>query len=354
MALQPVLENPEGDVLRVPLDGLLETKIYSEIPGSRKESVTTITYRVHSSTTTPSATQSGPIYLATSTKTPENVVDVVIDSGWMGSQLDAKLTSNMRAVQSNDVIYRKMNFQVFNKLTWDNITPANATAELNDVLAQTANVNSNLQEASVHKLKCASGLTGSDDESSFVQPEAASIRCYVRGMNNYGDKPSRFFILGSTLRTSRDAFASQAIQNIQSHLTKGMTFTVSGIIITFVPVFLVAGAYRPCNIAQIEGIRSLAGSRARKMEGKTKPDTGRGTTDTGIAEPVIRPRRLSGSRRVVVPPYDANTSVDVPSQASRRQTPVPPPSVSGSQTRPTPTNPDGDGPPLQQSPGGSS
>lgn len=300
------LVNPEETVVRVPIDGLLQVQVLYEVAGSSKESATSITYRVSTGALPASGilgADTDDVYVRPSTVPSAGVSDVCIQAGSFGQILHTSLVSAMQELQSVDVIYRKVNLISYNSVTWAPFTRSSVPVVGSGRKSQIAFVNSNLQENQVYKFKCTSGATGSNEEEDFIQREAVSIRCYLSGMNSYSDKPSRFIILGTTLKTTREALAAPSLDAISSHLTEGIVVRVANDVpVFFTPVFLVAGSYRPVIVAQIEGVKRVAGSRSRQL---LKPDVSSSNVEnTGTEgvqgrvpdrETTRQPRRQAGS-----------------------------------------------------------
>ena len=320
---QGLIENPEETVMRIPRDGAIVVTINYELPDARRESTTTMAFRVTSNTAAPFGNTSDQVYQAMSTQT-NTVTDIIIRPEVLGQLLEDTIVSCMRNVQSSVVVYRKVNVQCYNKLEWADFERFSSPRTLIGPSAQIVRVNSNLQENEVYRFKCSSGYTGLVETTDFVQEEALSLRCYVRGMEAYGDKPSRFLVLGTCLRNSKEAFQSPYVSNMGLFLRNGTFLRNDPNTISFIPIFKVAGFFRPCVVSQIEGIKRLAGSKSRNVPKSSTPSS-------QAIDVTATPSRPVFTQPTIAPP---RTSISVPLSSGLDLTPrtssgAPPPPATG-------------------------
>lgn len=351
-----LINNAENSTILVPKDGLLEVKIIYELPGSKRESVTTITYRCTTSANGEAGVDTESIYNRISPE-DKSVTDIYIDAGFFGKQLRDKVVQYMQATQPETVTYRKINVQAFNGLAWENFKRESLPKQLPGNLFenQIVRVNSNLRESNIYKFKTESGITGKNVDSNFVQREALGFRCYVKGLESSGDKPSRFIVLGTVFKNSNQAYKSSAVKAIADHLKLGWTTQFGTRSYTFLPVFKVAGFLRPVAAVQIEGIKPLAGSKARSQAKQlddisqtlnsaalnrtfTRQDQGTMPFSSGGTPQIINTQEFLYEQSSVG--YGPNGPV----RLSSEQNPPPPP--------PPPSPPGGGGAPAAPSPPG--
>jgi hypothetical protein len=266
----------------IPNNAVIDLTISYETPGRQRLSSASLAFHV---TTAMPPDGLGIDFPTLSTDDPsfrkstkdDTVVDIGLSPNSLGNALKERFVSHMTDIQSEDVVYRRVDVQVFNPIVWDiKLAPANAPAADKDGVDAvtkrrkrskntTVRINGNLSFNDLYRYKCGSGLVGKVSATTTINPQALAFSLYGSGNDDVMDKQGRFLVSGTTITDRRAALANAKVAALYESLTTPFSIGVAPRIVSLIPVVRVQGRFREIVVATLEGMRSVAGQRLRGL-----------------------------------------------------------------------------------------
>lgn len=253
--------NPnDSERIRCPIGGLMFVDMEYSVPGRVRNSITSLILRVRTTISSPTATSTTEIsnngfgFLASTAAT--GVFDAVFTPAGLGRALYDQIISKLISVQSNKVIYRRVDIRTSNAVNFITGPPSYSYGGA----VQTVTINS------THRYK-AGAITGTKTED-VKDHKALVILCYGAGGSNYIDKPSRFLVSGVTYESYSQAIEDNAVGALYEALSTGIKFesTTPRIDVTLFPVVKTVGEFREIQVLQVEGLSNVAGSKVNRIK----------------------------------------------------------------------------------------
>lgn len=268
---------PPDEEIRVPHNGIFELKFTYDCPDRVRNAVSSMMFRastdaVRSTARMPPGSITG-IGTAASTVTTVDPADIVLLPVAFFNYVFENLVTYMCDIQSEDVVYRRVECNVYSGVTWG----AGGTGAPTTVSIGTSP--DKMVLSSRHRYKA--GLITGRSLGGSSNHKALAYLMYGANMSSYGDKPSRFLVSGTTLQSFTETASSPAVNSIADFLstpiqlvitnapsaastasssgsTSGSTPATHQVEIS--PIVMVGGEFRHVVTIQLEGLSNVAGS----------------------------------------------------------------------------------------------